>query len=151
MFSGRREIEGLQAVPESELRSSGSRRILVAEDDREMRRILTAVLRRDGYQVVEAEDGFELLDYIGSPPPVEGCPIGFDLVISDIRMPVFSGLDALAYIRDLDRDTPMILITGFGDQSSHDEARRLGATAVFDKPFDMGDLLETVTRIIPLG
>jgi CheY-like chemotaxis protein len=130
-------------------RPQKSPRILVAEDDREMRRILVAVLQKDGYEVLEAQDGFELLDYLGSPPLIQGRVTQFDMVISDIRMPVFSGMDVLSYLRDTDWKTPMILITAFGDQRTHTEAARLGATAVFDKPFSIDELRATVGRILP--
>src|SRR2546425_4007569 len=92
-------------------RPARSPRILVAEDDREMRRILVSVLRKDGYEVLEAQDGFELLDYLGSPPLIQGRVAQFDMVISDIRMPVFIGMDVLSYLRDTDWTTPLILIT----------------------------------------
>jgi CheY-like chemotaxis protein len=125
------------------------RRILVAEDDAEMRQLLASVLRRDGYQVIEARDGLELLNFIGSMLLWSRDAIDLDLVISDVRMPGRSGLDILAGLRRADWATPFILITAFGGQELHNEAHRLGAAAVFDKPFELDKLRATVQNLIP--
>jgi DNA-binding NtrC family response regulator len=79
-----------------------------------------------------------------------------DLVISDERMPGMAGLEVLDALRRAGWPTPFILITGFGDQATHASARRLGASAVFDKPFDLDDLRKTVLQLLvpddpPLG
>ncbi len=123
-------------------------RILLAEDDRAMRQLLAVALRGEGYEVVEAEDGFELVDYLRCPPTVEGRSRRFDLVVSDIRMPILSGMDALKCMRDSDPTTPMILITAFGDPRTHAEARRLGANLVLDKPFQMEELKTAVRQAL---
>jgi DNA-binding response OmpR family regulator len=120
---------------------TGPVHVLIAEDDADMRKLLAERLRREGFEVLEARDGRELVELIaaqvlggsGDRPPI-------DLVISDVRMPGMSGLDALASLRRHDWGTPFIVITAFGDADTHAEARRLGAAAVFDKPFDVDDL-----------
>jgi CheY-like chemotaxis protein len=115
-------------------------RVLLAEDDAEMRELVASSLRRDGFEVVELRDGGELFDHIGISwvgPPDHRRP---DLVISDVRMPGFSGLEILDILRQADWALPVILITAFGDADLHQEAQRLGAAAVFDKPFDLDDL-----------
>ena len=70
-------------------------------------------------------------------------------MISDIKMPGLSGLDLLDTLRRSDWAMPVILITAFGDRETHDEAIRLGAVRVFDKPFELDDLVETALRIVP--
>ncbi|HEV8325337.1 MAG TPA: response regulator [Myxococcota bacterium] len=112
-------------------------RVLVAEDDHEMRSLLVATLRRDGCVVEEAVDGADLLARLSA---------GFDLVISDVRMPGLTGLEVLARLRRAGGSTPFILITAFGDADLHAEARRVGTATVFDKPFDLDDL-RTVAQI----
>jgi DNA-binding response OmpR family regulator len=127
-----------------------SARILLAEDDREMRCLLAWELRRDGHEVVEAENGIELLHYLepafmhgqGARPRPD-----FDLVISDLRMPCFSAFAVLEPFRKHDPSTPVIIITAFGDESTHSEARALGA-AVIDKPFDLDRLRADVRRLV---
>ena len=117
-----------------------SPRILLAEDDDDMRRLLAGSLRRIGCEVMEARNGADLLCLISSRMlgPHEKCPI--DLVITDVRMPFATGLEVLAALRERICSTPVILITAFGDEVTHAEARRLGAVAVFDKPFQIDDL-----------
>jgi FixJ family two-component response regulator len=63
-------------------------------------------------------------------------------------MPGLTGLEVLAGLRKRDQSTPVILITAFGDEQTHAEAKRLGATAVIDKPFDTADLLTAVRRAL---
>lgn len=118
--------------------SASAGRVLIAEDDPAFRQLLASVLRADGFEVFEARNGAELLDWIDEL--VDGGTIAVDLVISDVQMPVVSGLDVLAALRRRARAMPVILITAFGDEHTHEEAQRLGAAAVFDKPFDLADL-----------
>jgi DNA-binding response OmpR family regulator len=124
--------------------------VLVADDKSEMRGLIASVLRKDGYQVDEASDGFELLAVIeslvshtaGRRPPI-------GMIISDVRMPGLTGLDLLAILRCADWTTPVILITAFGDDETHAQANELGATAVFDKPFEMEELRAAVRDAVP--
>ena len=117
---------------------------LVAEDDDDMRRLVVGALRAEGLDVVALRNGEELLNYMesrvlgGRRDP----PIG--LVISDVRMHGVTGLEILAALRAFGWTTPVILITAFGDAGLHAEARRLGALAVLDKPFDLRDLRRLV-------
>lgn len=126
-------------------------RVLLAEDDDAMRDLLACRLRRDGFEVLEARDGSELSTLIEAAHDARAmtrAPI-VDLVISDARMPFASGLDALEGLRRSDGSTPFILITAFGDTHTHSEAYRLGASAIFDKPFDVDDLCTAVVNLIP--
>jgi DNA-binding response OmpR family regulator len=114
-------------------------RLLLAEDDFELRELLACVLRADGHDVVEARDGNELwtmLSEDGREP--------FALVVSDVRMPGLTAFDVLSRLQRSLTDTPVILITAFGDQTTHLRALRLGASRVFDKPFDCDDLRAAV-------
>ena len=115
-------------------------RVLLAEDDYHMRRLLAYGLKRDGFEVIEASNGAELVQKIESLVIRPGNRRTVDLIISDIRMPFAGGLTVLALLRLHDWATPVILITAFGDAETHLEADRLGAAAVFDKPFDVNDL-----------
>ena len=114
-------------------------RLLLAEDDFELRELLASVLRADGHEVVEACDGNELLALL-RPENAEN----FALVVSDVCMPGLTAFDVLTRLqRDL-REVPVILITAFGDQTTHLRALRLGASRVFDKPFDYDELRHAV-------
>jgi DNA-binding response OmpR family regulator len=124
-------------------------RVLLAEDDHDMRALLAETLRREGYEVIEARDGTQLLHFIArlllsgnlADPP--------DLIISDVLMPGQNGLDVLVELRRADWRIPVILITAFGDEELHGEAARWGASAVLDKPFELDDLRRAVQGVAP--
>jgi CheY-like chemotaxis protein len=119
-------------------------RILVAEDDVEMRSLVASVLRKGGYQVLEAESGPDLLARARWSLQNGGSQARIDLVISDVRMPGCSGLEALSLLRHLGFEAPIIVVTAFGDAETHAGAARLGAKAVLDKPFDLEELRRAV-------
>lgn len=120
----------------------------MAEDDALLRQLLANALRADGCEVIEARDGAELARCVDTLvlQPAEGEPV--DLIITDLRMPVVSGLEVLGRLRCRDWATPVILITAFGDQPTHVEATRLGAAVILDKPFDVRDLRSAVRRLL---
>lgn len=114
--------------------------------------MLAVVLRREGHRVVEIADGQKLRAEISTiGVDAAGARATEILVISDLRLP---GADSLSVIRSawgdkqLHRAPPFILITGFGSERVHAEARALGALAVFDKPFDFEDLLQVVRETL---
>jgi CheY-like chemotaxis protein len=108
-----------------------------------MRALLAGALRRSGYDVVEACNGSELLERLAyglaSKPGSR-----FQLIVSDVRMPGYDGLNVLASLRQMCVSIPVILITAFGTAASHAAAAHLGAFAVLDKPFDVDDLVALV-------
>src|SRR5688572_5874905 len=112
-------------------------RILVADDERSMRELLAIVLRREGYDVVLAENGREAIAVIEREP--------IDLLISDIKMPDVSGVDVLRAAKRLDQDILGIMITAFASTETAVEAMRLGACDYLSKPFDI-DLLKMKVR-----
>jgi DNA-binding response OmpR family regulator len=126
----------------------GAPRILVAEDQTEMRVLLRRALTRRGYDVVDAQDGPHLVQAIidGLLAPQTEVP---DLIVTDVRMPGYSGLEVLARLRREGWTTPVILITAFGDAQLHREAQELGAACVLNKPFAMEDLCAAVEALVP--
>lgn len=129
-------------------------RVLIGEDDAEMRSVLSEALREKGYTVVECRDGLNVLDRLGSvllsPDVTSREPERFDLIISDIRMPGVNGMTILEGVQLFEGFPPMILITAFGDEETHAEAARLGVAAMFDKPFDIDDLMHKVEELAPV-
>ncbi len=104
-----------------------SLRLLVAEDDGDLRRLLSAALRRDGHQVIEARDGAEILEALASTL-IEPVASPFDVVICEQTLPGIPGLTVLAGLRSRQRATPFILVT---DQATvRERAGRLGAAVV---------------------
>jgi DNA-binding response OmpR family regulator len=136
-----------RAISEARLRVAHSPpRILVAEDDTEMRRLVSDALRKDGYHVTEASDGGRLLVQVTSLYPRPDAEL--DLLISDIRMPVVSGLAILESLRRAHWKVPVILMTAFGDDETRAQAVALGAI-LFDKPFAIDDLRTAVLNVLP--
>jgi two-component system response regulator PilR (NtrC family) len=112
-------------------------RILVVDDERSMRELLAIVLRREGYEVILAENGKGAIEVLERDP--------IDLLISDIKMPDMSGVDVLRAAKKADRDVLAIMITAFASTETAVEAMRLGACDYLTKPFDV-DLLKMKVR-----
>ncbi|HYM22794.1 MAG TPA: sigma-54 dependent transcriptional regulator [Vicinamibacterales bacterium] len=112
-------------------------RILVVDDERSMRELLAIVLKREGYDVLLAENGKMAVDLIEKEP--------IDLLISDIKMPDLSGVDVLRAAKKVDQDILGIMITAFASTDTAVEAMRLGACDYLSKPFDI-DLLKMKVR-----
>src|SRR5262245_15628059 len=122
-------------------------RILLAEDDVQMRRLVAAVLRSAGHRVVEASDGTEVLERIESTIWRDRQDL-FGVIVADMNMPALTGLDVLAALRSANVNTPFILITAYGDAGIRAEAEWLGACAVLDKPFLFEDLQRAVAAAL---
>jgi len=120
-------------------------RLVIAEDDQELRSILAQKFRSAGYLVTEAETGTALVDFL----IVQGGLDAIDGIISDIRMPGISGLDILAYLNARGNTKPFVLITGFGNWSVKHEAEILGAMTLVEKPVDVDVLLEYFKQVLP--
>jgi CheY-like chemotaxis protein len=123
-------------------------RLLLAEDDAELRALLASSLREDGFEVVEVADGNALVDRLADAMAADGSLDGYDVVVSDIRMPGFSALEVMIGMRRMLFRTPVVLITAFGDPKTHERAKRLGASLVIDKPFDVDELRSAVTKLV---
>ena len=125
-------------------------RVLIAEDDTEMRSMLAEALRAEGYLVDVFPDGIHLLNTCLSEAGESSHLAKWDVIISDIRMPGLNGMTVLGGLRTSGRHLPpTILITAFGDEETHAEARRIGIAAVFDKPFEVEDLIDKVRDLSP--
>jgi DNA-binding response OmpR family regulator len=122
-------------------------RILLAEDNYEMCRLIASTLRKAGYEVTMCANGINLIEHLGTFPP-NGKEESYALVITDIRMPGITGMEILAGLRRAEGVPPIILITAFGDAETHRRAAELGAVAVLDKPFEMGTLLRVVRKTL---
>jgi CheY-like chemotaxis protein len=116
------------------------RRILIAEDNGVLRRLLALVLGRDGHDVVEVCDAGDLLEALGSSW-LDGGDAPIDLVICEQSLPGIAGLSVLAGLRSRDRLTPFILMTG--DEEVQGRARRLGAV-VLDHPFNVAAIRRAI-------
>ena len=119
-------------------------KVLLAEDDLELRTIIARKLRNRGLDVIETASGLELAEVLVEHGAALGIvdrdPIAINLVITDVRMPGCTGLSIVSMLREHAWWNPVFVMSGFGDAALHAEAARLGVTAVFDKPFDLDSL-----------
>lgn len=137
-----------KSVPMESAPAPSAPLLVLAEDDDEFRALLARTLRSAGYEVAELNNGTQLLrTLVATNLDAEASQIA--MVISDIRMPGVSGMDALAGINWANWSIPVVLMTGFGDRATHDAAKSLGAAAVIDKPFDLDDLVALVQALLP--
>lgn len=119
----------------------GQGRILVVEDNTDSRDILAKLLRMSGYDVISASDGES-----GYMAALEKVP---DLIITDINMPVMSGIELLKKVRHerLLDGTAILVVTAFGDEAAR-QAIEAGADAAAAKPFDFDSFVGTVENLI---
>ena len=110
-----------------------------------MLEILIEILRADGYEVQGANDGGRMLVQLTKGPKHHSNDV--DLIISDINMPVVSGIQMVETLRVAHCDVPIILMTGFGDARTRMHAEALGAV-LFDKPFGLDDLRSVVVQLL---
>lgn len=123
------------------------RTVLLADDDEDIRALLASALRREGYRVIEASDGAEILDHIGDALLFDDAERP-DIIVSDQRMPGFVGTGILSGIRASEWSTPFVLITAYGTDQFEREAMELGADAVVRKPFDVDHVLSVIGGLL---
>ena len=117
-------------------------RILVVDDDADMRALLVDELRQEGYEVTEASDGAEaVLACRGQT---------FDVILMDKNMPGPSGLDLIPGFRRASPASRILMMTAFGDVSSYVEAAERGASDYLFKPFRMDEMKLAIRRALGL-
>jgi DNA-binding NtrC family response regulator len=122
-------------------------KILVVEDEPLLRWSVAETLNGRGYQVAEAGDAASAMRslFTHARPGVDSRA---DVVLLDLFLPDSTDLRLLAAMHAARPDTPVILMTAYGTREVASDARRLGAFAVLDKPFDMNDLGPLVDRAL---
>jgi DNA-binding NtrC family response regulator len=117
-------------------------RVLVVDDESLVRWSLTETLGASGYEVTEAGDGASAIRAFAS------LRSGTDVVLLDLRLPDVDDLRILGAMRQLSPNVPVIVMTAFGTPELLNEALRLGAFAVIDKPFDMSAISPLIERAL---
>ena len=115
-------------------------RVLVVEDDAEMRALLLDELRNDGHEVGEAQDGAEAVLALRTGE--------FDVILMDKNLPGPSGLDLLPGFRRLCPRSRIIMMTAFGDVPSYMEALERGAVEFLFKPFRMEEMRAAIRKAL---
>ncbi|HZS07795.1 MAG TPA: sigma-54 dependent transcriptional regulator [Blastocatellia bacterium] len=119
---------------------NGKHRVLIVEDDAQLRDTLTSFLARAGYDVAAAHDGHEALVLLDESPP--------DLILTDIHMPDMDGLTLLAEAGARYPETIVIMMTAFSSIDSAVEAMRRGADDYLSKPLQLADVRMSVERAL---
>ncbi len=119
-----------------------ARRVLVVDDEEQVRAIIAEALQGAGYRVEQAIDGADALERIQKNPP--------DLITLDIRMPRLDGMAVLRAVRERHPALPVIVITGLAMDEEVDAAEVLGIAAFVRKPFEVGNLLHQVQQALNL-
>jgi DNA-binding NtrC family response regulator len=127
-------------------------RVLLAEDDDELRWALEDSLKSEGYEVIAVPDGNAVLNHLGAALLLEQREAPPDVVITDLRLPGFTGMHLLEAIRGKGWTVPVVVISAFGDESTRARARKLGATAFLDKPLETEELTAVIQNaLVPRG
>lgn len=121
-------------------KSNRQKTVLLADDDENLRRVLEFQLAEAGYRVVTAANGADALDAFLQNQ--------FDCVITDLRMPALSGLDLLQRLKAVNQETPVIVITAFGEVETAVAAMRAGAYDYIAKPYNRDEVLLTLEKAI---
>ncbi len=125
------------------------KRILVVDDDELVRPTVSAMLRALDFEVVEAPNGKEALQYVSKTD--------FDLILTDLFMPEFDGFELILKIREVASGTPIILMTGGGtyypsrSEGLNDlttSAEFFGASFVINKPFRKAELAKIIDQVL---
>jgi DNA-binding NtrC family response regulator len=132
----RREMSATQPAAQQ----AGRGKLLVIDDELDIREGLQTLLELEGYSVDLAQNGTEGLQKLDSH--------GYDLVLLDLMMPDISGMDVLSEVRKKDRDTPIFMITAYGSVEAAVHALKLGANDYFSKPWDNEKLVIEIDRMI---
>lgn len=119
-------------------------RVLVAEDDADVRGVVRRVLARLGHEVHDVDDGTAALGLLDAMP--------FDLVITDVYMETVDGIELLERMRQQGLDVPVVVMSGGGFKSRQYVLRiaeSCGAAAVLEKPFTLNELRAAIEPLLP--
>lgn len=124
--------------------AAGARRVLLVEDNRISRQVISYMLQKASVQCDTASDGFEALGAAGGTR--------YDLVLMDLQMPGIDGLETTARLRRMDGycDTPILALTASNSDESRHLARESGLNAFLTKPIQAAELLEALDRYLPV-
>jgi nitrogen regulation protein NR(I) len=118
-------------------------KILIIDDDDQLRKSFEKLLSEEGYAVTNAASGEAGLEFVQRMSP--------DLVIADIRLPGISGLETYRAIRELDSKLPVIIMTAYGTTETAIEATKMGAFDYILKPFEVPEMLAVIKQALEAG
>jgi two-component system, chemotaxis family, chemotaxis protein CheY len=119
-------------------------RVLVVDDEAQVRKPISIMLAKDGYEVVEAQDGEEAIEALQSGDN----PLMVDTVLCDIRMPNINGKEAIAYFRSQFPGVPIVVMTGYPDVELAVSLMRQGVRDYLIKPVTKEELLSVIRKSV---
>lgn len=117
-----------------------TRRILLAEDDNDMRRFLERALEQAGYRVVSFDNGLAAYNRLREEP--------FELLLTDIVMPEMDGIELARRATELDPDIKVMFITGFAAVALNPDSNAPRDAKILSKPFHLRDLVNEVQKLL---
>ncbi len=123
----------------SRIGQSDRLRILVVDDDEQIREVLSDMLTIDGHSATACADGYQALEAVDEQ--------SFDLIITDLGMPGMSGLDLAAVVHEKFPELPIAMITGWGTQLDEEDVSLKGIKTVLPKPFHLKDVKALVREL----
>ncbi|MGC2424822.1 MAG: response regulator [Nitrospirota bacterium] len=114
--------------------------ILVVDDEENAREGLSKILSKEGYKVETAPNGKEAIDNLKRQR--------YDLVITDMRMPLMDGFEVLREIKKMDENIGVIMITAYGEVESYLEAMNMGAFEYINKPVRVNELKRVIAKVL---
>ncbi len=131
-----------EQTPQAPVRAfAGTAKILVVDDEDVIRELVAGVLRKEGFEVVEASDGANALRYFESPPYP-------DLVVLDMVMPGIKGDEVLRQIRRISKDIKVIVSSGYMNEEQREKLKGHRVDAYLDKPYREADILAVVEKVL---
>ena len=117
-----------------------SQKILLAEDDNDMRRFLVKALEKAGYRVISYDNGASAYDRLREEP--------FSLLLTDIVMPEMDGIELARRATELDPDLKVMFITGFAAVALNPDSNAPKDATVLSKPFHLRELVDEVNKML---
>ncbi len=119
-------------------------RVLVVDDEPDIRKVVKMALTKAGYDVIEAEDGEKAIEAIKEGDN----PLLLDVIICDIRMPKINGVEAINYFQQQWPRVPIIVLTGFPDMEMATDLIKKGIVAYLVKPVEKEQLTNAVAKAL---
>lgn len=122
------------------MQPENAEKILIVDDEKDIRKLVGIYLKRQGYQILEAENGKQAIDLVRENSDI-------DLIIMDIMMPEMSGTESCAVIREFS-SVPVLFLTAKTQEPDKNEAYDTGGDDFLSKPFEQGELIRKVKALI---
>jgi CheY-like chemotaxis protein len=116
------------------------RRVLLVDDEEDLRTLVSSIVGDLGYEVEMAKDGLSAIEKVEADPP--------DLILLDLLLPGIDGITVLRYLRESGCEVPIVLLTACSDESTIRKALREGASAYVPKPFRIRELAQACERFL---